>query len=168
LTALPEGQRELLELRTGFRAARPLSPRAAAARLHFAPARFARLEAQAVRELSYAGSTHSCRQTGAIVTSALSFIGAGLGGARHHGATGGVEAVRYSASPIKASTTKSSTLGRILGADIPPVASDLILVLLSLLAAGSVVAFVLADAAGQGPRHEQWRQRVINRFRSLR
>ena len=24
---------------------------------------------------------------------------------------------------------------------------------------------VLADAAGQGPRHEQWRQRVVNRIR---
>ena len=122
-----------------------------------------------MHELSDAGGTGSCGRTSAIVTSALSFVGAGLGGAAApHRATGGVEAVRYSARAVPPSTAKPSTLGRILGADIPPVASDLLLVLLALLVVGSVVALVIADAAGQGPRHELWRQRVVNRFRSLR
>jgi hypothetical protein len=44
----------------------------------------------------------------------------------------------------------------------------LILVLLLLTVAGLTIGLVLADAAGQGPRHEQWRQRVANRIRSLR
>jgi hypothetical protein len=64
--------------------------------------------------------------------------------------------------------SKASTLGRILGADTPPVASDVILVLLLSMALGLLVVLVIADAAGQGPRHELWRQRVINRLRSLR
>ena len=83
-------------------------------------------------------------------------------------ATGGVEAVSYSSPAPKPLGTRRSTIGAILGADIPAVASDLILVLLLLTVAGLTIGLVLADAAGQGPRHEQWRQRVANRIRSLR
>jgi hypothetical protein len=167
LSALPTIQRELLELRTGLGIPRALSPRAAAWRLHLGSKRFARLERQAVRELSDAASTHGCSQMSETVTSIAAFIGAGFGNGPG-GATGGVKAVSYSAPATKPAGSRSSTIGSILGADIPPVASDVIMLLLLLMAAGLAVSVVLADAAGQGPRHEQWRQRVVNRFRSLR
>jgi hypothetical protein len=37
-----------------------------------------------------------------------------------------------------------------------------------LMAGALAVAAVLADAAGQGPRHAQWRHRIADRIRSLR
>ena len=169
LSDLPGTQRELLELRTGLGTPRALSPRAVASRLHVGPARFARLERQAVRELSDAASTHACGRMSEVVARVASFIGAGFGGAQPT-ATGGVKAVSYSAAPpAKGVGTRSSTmLGRLLGADIPAVASDLILVLLLTMGAGAIVLAVMADAVGQGPRHEQWRQRVIGRVRWFR
>jgi hypothetical protein len=166
---LPATQRELLELRTGLGASRPLAARVVASRLHVAPKRFALLERRAVRELSDAASTHACSQTSELVARVASFLGAGFGGAQP-AATGGVEAVSYSlALPAKALGDRSSTMvGRILGADIPPVASDLILVLLLTMGTGVLVVAVLADGAGLGPRHQQWRRRVMNRNRWLR
>ena len=167
LSDLPATQRELLELRTGLGGSRALSPRTAASRLHLAPARFTRLERQAVRELSDAASLHACSRMSEGVARVASFIGAGFGNGQGS-ATGGVEAVSYSSPAPKPLGTRRSTIGAILGADIPAVASDLILVLLLLTVAGLTIGLVLADAAGQGPRHEQWRQRVANRIRSLR
>lgn len=169
LNDLPGTQRELLELRTGLGAPTALSPRAVASRLHLGRARFAHLERQAVRELSDAASTHACGQMSEVVARVASFIGAGFGGGQPT-ATGGVKAVSYSAAPpAKAVGTRSSTmLGRLLGADIPAVASDVILVLLLTIGTGALVLVVMADAAGLGPRHEQWRQRVINRVRWFR
>lgn len=166
LAALPAGNRELLELRTGYGAAHPLSPRATADFLHVDAARIARQERQAVRELTAAAGTHSCGRTSELVNAAMSYVGTGLGGG-HGTARGGIEAVRYESAPPKHRASSSSTLGRVLGADIPPVASDVILVLLLLMALGLVMVLLIADAAGQGPRHEQWRQRVINRVRAL-
>jgi hypothetical protein len=167
LDALPAGQRELLELRTGYGNSDRLGPRAAAARLHVGAARLARLEARAVRELRDAAGMHGCNQTSEAVNGAMALIGAKFGGEQAR-AAGGVEAVSYISSPVKPSRGSSSTLGRVLGADISPVASDVILILLLLSALGMAVLLVVADGAGQGPRHEQWRQRVVNRLRSLR
>jgi hypothetical protein len=167
LGTLPATQRELLELRTGLGASRPLGPRAAASRLHLGSARFARLEKQAVRELSDAASTHGCSQMSEVVARVAAFIGAGFGGGQI-GATGGVKAVSYSAPAPKPAGARSSTIGGLLGANISTVASDVILGLLLLMAGGLAVAVVAADAAGQGPRHEQWRQRVVNRIRWMR
>jgi hypothetical protein len=167
LSALPANQRELLELRTGYGAAAPLSPRAAAARLHVNAANMAARERRAVRELRAAAGTHGCGRTSEVVAGVVSFIAATFGDSQAR-RTGGVEAVRYESAPIKSGQTGTSTVGRILGANISPTASDVILVLALLMALGTIVALVLADAAGQGPQHEQWRQRVINRFRSLR
>lgn len=167
LAALPASNRELLELRTGYGASHPLSQRAAAALLHVDAAQIARRERQAVRELTDAAGTHTCGRTSELVNAAMSYIGTGFGG-RHGTAVGGVEGVRYESVPPRPKPPNSSTLGRILGADIPPVASDVILVLLLLGGLGMAVTLAIADAAGQGPRHELWRQRVINRLRSLR
>jgi hypothetical protein len=167
LNALPAGQRELLELRTGDGDGKRLDPSAAAARLHVATARIGRLEARAVRELREAAGAHGCNQAGEVVSGVMSLIGTKFGGEEAR-AAGGVEAVSYISQPVKPSPGSSSTLGRVLGADISPVASDLILILLMLAGLGMAVLLVVADAAGQGPRHEQWRQRVVNRLRSLR
>jgi hypothetical protein len=164
LVALPASNRELLELRTGYGARHPFSPRATAAVLHIDRAQIARRERQALRELKDAAGTHSCGRTSELVGAAAAYIGAGLGGSN---ARGGVEAVRYESTPSPRRQPSSSMLGRALGADIPPVASDIILVLL-LGGLALVVMLVMADAAGQGPRHELWRQRVVNRLRSLR
>ncbi len=167
LTALPAGQRELLELRTGYGNALPLSPRAAAHRLHVNAAHIAARERRAVRELLAAARTHSCGRTSEVVAGVVSFIAATFGDGQAR-ATGGVEAVRYESAPAKSGRTSPSTVGGIIGANISPTASDVILVLALLMGLGAIVAVVLADAAGLGPRHEQWRQRVRNRFRSLR
>jgi hypothetical protein len=167
LGVLPTPQRELLELRTGLRASRPLGPRAVATRLHLGQARFARLETQAVRELRAAASTHGCSRIGEFVAGVASFIGAGFGGGQL-GATGGVKAVSYSAPAPKPAGVRSSTIAGLLGAGISTVASDVLLGLLLLMAGGVAVTVILADAAGLGPRHEQWRRRVLNSIRWMR
>jgi hypothetical protein len=168
LAALPSSQRELLELRTGYGDKSPLSPRATAAYLHLDPAQVGALETQAVRELHQAATTHSCAQTGELVSGVLAYIAAGFGDGQAS-ATGAVKAVRYE-SPATSTPAPpaQSTVGKLLGTDISPTASDVLLVLLVLMGLGAIVAVVLADAAGQGPRHEVWRQRLINRIRSLR
>lgn len=166
LVALPAGNRQLLELRTGYGDARPLSPRATAARLHVSPAQLAQLEKQAVHELSSAAATHSCAKTGEVVAAAMSLIGAGLGGPA--GTSGRTEVASFSASKPLASTPGPTLVGRILGTDVPPVASDLIIVLLLGMLVGGSVTLLIADAAGRGPRHEQWRRKVINRLRAMR
>jgi hypothetical protein len=168
LAALASTQRELLELRTGYGDKSPLSPRATARRLHLDPAQIGGLEKQAVRELHAAAKTNSCARTGELVNGVFAFIGSTFGDGQAS-ATGGVKAVRYvSPAPTHPSSPAPSTLGRILGTNIGPTASDVLLVLLVLMGLGAIVAVVLADAAGQGPRHEAWRQRVINLMRSLR
>jgi hypothetical protein len=168
LSAIPATERAVLELRTGYGPARALSPRATAARLHVTSAQLAHLEGEAVRELGAAASTHSCGQTGQFVAGAMSFIAATFGGPASTGANGGVEAVRYSASPTGGGASTASGDKGILGAGISPLASDVLLALGTLFVLGLVVIAVIADAAGQGPRHAQWRQRVINRFNALR
>jgi hypothetical protein len=166
LVALPASNRRLLELRTGYGNARPLSPRATAARLHVGPAQLAQLEKQAVHELSSAAATHGCAKTGEVVEAAMSLIGAGLGGPA--GTSGRTEVASFRASKPLASTPGPTLVGRILGTDVPPVASDLIIVLLLGMLVGGSVTLLIADAAGHGPRHEQWRRKVINRLRAMR
>jgi hypothetical protein len=167
LVALPASNRRLLELRTGYGDARPLSPRATAARLHVGAAQLAHLEKQAVHELSDAAATHSCARTGEVVEAAMSLIGASFGGG-HAGTIGRTEVASFRASRPLASTPGPTLVGRVLGVDVPPVASDLIIVLLLGMLLGGTVVLLVADAAGQGPRHEQWRRRVVNRLRSMR
>lgn len=171
LVDLPNGQRELLELRTGAGGQSALSPRAAAAQLHVAPARFAALEKQAVEELGAAARTVGCARASEAIAAVAAYLGASFG--EPHGAapTGGVEAVRYEAHPGSASSHGPTLTPRghgFLGTDVSPVAGGLLLLLILLLVAGVTLSAVLADAAGQGPRHEVWRQRLINRFRALR
>jgi hypothetical protein len=169
LTALASTRREVLELRTGYGDESPLSPRATAARLHLDPASVVRLEKQAVRELRAAASTHSCARTAALVAGVMAYVAATIGaGPGGPGATGGVEAVRYESPAATASRPAQSTVGRILGTNISPTASDVLLVLFMLMALGTILSLVIADAAGQGPRHAEWRQRVANRLRALR
>jgi hypothetical protein len=167
LVALPASNRQLLELRTGYGDARPLSPRATAARLHVGAAQFAHLEEQAVDELSDAAATHACARTGEVVEAAMSLIAAGLGGG-HAGTIGRTEVASFRASRPLASPPRPTLVGRILGTDVPPVASDLIIVLLLGMLLGGAVVLLIADAAGHGPRHEQWRRRVVNRLRAMR
>ena len=83
-------------------------------------------------------------------------------------AAGRVETASHISSPIGRSAPSPSVIRALFGAGIPPVASGVTLMLLLLGAMGMAVALLLADAAGQGPRHELWRQRVVNRLRSLR
>jgi hypothetical protein len=167
LAALPASNRGLLELRTGYGDARPLSPRATAARLHVDAAELTSREKQAVHELGDAAATHSCARTGEDVEATMALIGAGLGGG-HAGRIGRTEVASFRASRPAASTPAPTLVGRILGADVPPVASDLIIVLLLGMLLGGTVVLLIADSAGHGPRHEQWRRRVINRVRAMR
>jgi hypothetical protein len=165
LVALAASNRRLLELRTGYGEAGPLSPRGAAARLHLGAAQLAHREKQAVHELSEAAATRGCARTGEVAEAAISLIGAGLGG--DHPGIARTELASFKASRPPASTPGSTLVGRVLGVDLPRVADDLILLLLLAMLGGTVVLLV-ADAAGIGPRHEQWRRRMVNRVRSMR
>jgi hypothetical protein len=166
LVALPASNRRLLELRTGYGKARPLSPRAAAARLHIGSARLARLEKQAVHELNDAAASNGCARTGEVIEAALSLIGAGFGGG--HAGIARTELASFRASRPLAPTSAPTLVGRVLGVDVPPVASDLVIVLLLGTLLGGTVVLLFADAAGKGPRHEEWRRRAIDRLRSMR
>lgn len=167
LAALPASSRELLELRTGYGDASPLSPRATAARLHVDAAELAGREKQAVHELGDAAATHTCARTGEVVEATMALVGARLGGG-HAGKIARIEVASFRASRPAASTHAPTLVGRILGADVPPVASDLIIVLLLGMLLGGTVVLLIADSAGHGPRHEQWRRRVVNRLRAMR
>jgi hypothetical protein len=164
LANLPAAQRELLELRTGLGVSQPLGPGAAAARLHLGLARFEARERQALRELSDAARSHKCSQGGGVLPAVAYSTRLGFGGGRRGGgATVDVAQARYVA-PTKAAG-HSSVLGSLLGTDIPPLASDVLLVLLLVLGMGAGVLIVMADAIGLGPRHEHWRQSVASRIR---
>jgi hypothetical protein len=101
-----------------------------------------------------------------LVARAASFVAAGFGG-QQGGAVAGVKPVSF-AAPARPAGTRPSTSDGLLGTGISDVASGLLIGLLLLGAGGVAVALILADAAGQGPRHEQWRLRVGNRIRRLR
>jgi hypothetical protein len=157
----------LLELRTGL-GAKPLAPRAAAARLHVGSHRFAELEKRAVRELRASASTHGCGESaGQVVGGVMSFIGAAFGagpGEMH----GGLEPVSYNLDPNSLRAFLSHPAGSddgSLGAAISPAATDALLALLLMLVAGVLVAIVVVGAAGRGPRDPEWRRRVATRFR---
>jgi hypothetical protein len=152
LVALPADNRQLLELRTGYGDATPLSPRAAAARLHIDAAQVMRSERQAVRELTDAAATHRCARTGEVVEAAMALIGAGFGagGQAQAGPAGEFKTVGFYTASTPSLTPAGPTLvGRVLGADVPPVASDLVVVLLLVMLTGALVVLVVADAAGQ-------------------
>jgi hypothetical protein len=153
LSALPDTQRRLLELRTGFGPAKALSPRAAAARLHIGNARFATLEKQALGELSSAASTHACGRTSQIVTGAMSFIAAGLGGGDGAAAAqGGVEGARYEKAPSAgAGGPKTDVSSKpLFGVGLPGV--DLFLLLLiPLFLIGLTIVELVLPGTRRGP-----------------
>src|ERR1700733_988325 len=153
LSALPDTQRRLLELRTGFGPAKALSPRAAAARLHVGGARFAALEKQAVRELSSAASSHDCGRTSQIVAGAISFIAAGLGGGDGAGAAhSGVEGVRYEKAPSSgAGGPKASVSSKpLFGVGLPGV-DLLLLLLIPLFLIGLTIMELVVSGTRRGP-----------------
>jgi hypothetical protein len=160
LTALPQRQRELLELRAGTGQARALTPVAAAARLHVPAARFARLEHRAIGELGHAASTGGCMRASGIAAQAMAFIGRDFG--RGVGGSGGVEGVRYEGpasstdGPAPAAKHPSSETGALLGIGLP--GRDLTLLLLVPLLA---IALTIAEmrASGRRGRPSAWRPR---------
>jgi hypothetical protein len=160
LGTLPEEQQRLLVLRSGLSGRAPLSPRATAARLHIGATRFARLEAQALRELGEA-STHGCRQASAAITEVVSFLGTSFGTPE---ARGGVEAVRYESGPGVALPTAGKGDASVLGVKISPVASAGFLA--ALVAALATIAIIVVDSTGNGPRHAKWRRRLRRRVRA--
>ncbi|MFI4990235.1 MAG: hypothetical protein ACHQHO_04900 [Solirubrobacterales bacterium] len=127
----------------------------------------ARLGTHAVHELHHEASMLCCNRAGDAVDGFMLPLDATFDGAGAH-AAGGVEAVSYVSLPIGRIPLSPSTLGVLFAAGAPPVASDVILVLALLGGLGMAVTLLIADAAGQGPRHELWRRRVVNRLRSLR
>jgi hypothetical protein len=165
LGALPDTQRELLQLRVGVGTIRPLSPRAAAARMHLGVARVTRLERQAVLELRDAASTHSCGRLSSFVAAVVSYFHAAFGG---HAGLGGVEAASYDLSPAAA-------LGKLpaaphdeglLGSAFSPIPGGAISLMLLVLFGVLALTAIVADATGRGPRHPAWRHRLRSRLSS--
>jgi hypothetical protein len=167
LAVLPDAQREVLELRVGVGTIRPLSPRAAAARMHVGVARVTRLEKQAVLELRNAASTHSCARLASFVAAVASYFDATFGG---HAGAGGVEAVNYDLSPA-AALGKLPAAPRdegLLGSNFSAIPGGMISLLLLLLTGVLALTAIVADATGRGPRHAQWRHRMRSRLSSWR
>jgi hypothetical protein len=165
LGALPDAQRELLELRVGVGTTRPLSPRAAAARMHLGVARVTRLERQAVIELRDAASTHSCGRLSSFVAAVVSYFRTAFGG---HVGAGGVDAASYDLSPAAA-------LGKLpaaphdeglLGSAFSPIPGGAISLMLLVLFGVLALTAIVADATGRGPRHPAWRHRLRSRLGS--
>jgi hypothetical protein len=167
LGVLPSAQREVLELRVGVGATRPLSPRAAAARMHLGVARVTRLERQAVRELTDAASTHGCGRLSSFAAAVVSYLHATFGG---HAGAGGVEAVSYDLSPAAApgSLPAAPHDDGLLGSASSPVPGGAISLLLLVLFGALALTAIVADATGRGPRHAEWRHRVRSRLSSWR
>jgi hypothetical protein len=165
LGVLPNAQREVLELRVGVGTTRPLSPRAAAARMHLGVDRLARLERQAVRELTNASSTHSCGRLASFAAAVVSYLRATFGG---RGGAGGVEAVSYDLSPsaalaeLPAAPHDEGLLGRAFS----PIPGGAISLLLLVLLGALALTVIIADATGRGPRHAEWRDRMRSRLSS--
>jgi hypothetical protein len=153
LSALPDTQRRVLELRTGFGPTKALSRRAAAARLHIAGARLVALEKQALGELSSAASSHDCGRTSQIVAGAMSLIAAGLGGGDGAGAArGGVEGVRYEKAPSSgAGAAKASVSSKpLFGVGLPGV-DLLLLLLIPLFLIGLTILELVVTGTRRGP-----------------
>jgi outer membrane biosynthesis protein TonB len=167
LGVLPNAQREVLELRVGVGTTRPLSPRAAAARMHLGVARVTRLERQAVLELRNAASTHSCGRLASFAAAVVSYFHAAFGG---HTGSGGVEAVSYDLSPAAALAKLPAAPHDkgLLGSALSPIPGGAISLLLLVLFGVLALTAIVADATGRGPRHAQWRHRVRSRLRSWR
>jgi hypothetical protein len=167
LGVLPNAQRELLELRVGVGATRPLSPRAAAARMHLGVARVTRLERQAVLELRDAASTHSCGRLSSIVAAVVSYFHMTFGGST---GAGGVEGVSYDLSPTGAAGKLPAAPHDegLLGSALSPVPGGAISLLLLVLFGALALTAIVADATGRGPRHAEWRHRVRSRLSSWR
>jgi hypothetical protein len=165
LSELPERPRQALMLRTGIGAPQPLGPRATAARLHLGMMRLARVERQALAELRDAARAHACGQMSEIVAAVVAFLGpsAGQGGL---GATGGVEAARYTLSPPSRHEVKPPkfSIKSLLGG-ISPMASDAIVVLLLLLGAAIAAGIVVTCGSGHSPPWRRWRRRVAHGLR---
>jgi hypothetical protein len=165
LSALPDTQRRLLELRTGFGPAKALSPRAAAARLHIAPSRVPHLERRALNELRSAGGTGGCSRMAQIVAGVGAFIARGTGGTGSGpGASSGVLGVRFEKKPpgAPAAATPRSN-GPLLGIGIPDVADVnllLLLLVIPLLLIGVTILGLVTRGSRRGPM-EKYINRVV-------
>jgi len=165
LGVLPDAQRQVLELRVGVGTIRPLSPRAAAARMHVGVARVTRLERQAVAELRSAAATHSCGRLASFVAAVASYFNATFGGPA---GTGGVEGVSYDLSPAGASDAlpASPREAGLLGGSFSAIPGGMISLLLLVLTGVLALTAIIADATGRGPRHAEWRHRMRSRLHS--
>jgi sigma-70-like protein len=168
LAALPDAQREVVELRTGMGASRPLSPRATAARMHLGVARVTQLERQALLELRSAAATHSCARVASFVAAVVSYFATTFGGGP--AGTGGVEAARYDLSPAAAlgELPDAPRDEGLLGKDFSPIPGGAVALLALVLIGVLALSAIVADATGRGPRHAQWRHRVRSRLSSWR
>jgi hypothetical protein len=167
LGVLPDAQRKVLELRVGVGTIRPLSPRAAAARMHLGVARVTRLERQAVAELRSAAATHSCGRLASFVAAVASYFNATFGGPA---GTGGVEGVSYDLSPAAASEElpASPRDEGLLGGSFSAIPGGMLSLLLLVLTGVLALTAIVADATGRGPRHAEWRHRMRSRLSSWR
>jgi Sigma-70, region 4 len=165
---LPDRLRLVLQLRAGVNVPSPRSPRAVAKYLHISVGEVTQLEKRALRQLRQTARTNICGRATQTASGPLAFSGFGSTLGEDGGATGGVKGARYtkllsrerSRPGVKHSSPSTAPL---LWINIPPVASDAMLVILIVLALVLLVSFVLADAAGLGPRHRQWRSRWMRR-----
>jgi hypothetical protein len=167
LSELPEPHRRALMLRSGVGSSQALSPSATAARLHLAAARLARVERQALGELRKAARTRSCGQVSEITTAVAAFVGSSARGGEP-GASGGVEAARYSFSPPARHAIKPAPSGESLLGDISPTASSAIVVLLLVVAAVIAAGIVVTRGSGNSPPWRRWRRRVASGLRRAR
>jgi hypothetical protein len=168
LSELPERSRRALVLRAGVGSPQALGPRATAARLHLGVERFARVERRALAELRNAARTGACGQRSEVAKAVVAFLraSAGQGG---FGASGGVEAARYTfSSPSRHEIKRAGSSGGSLLGDISPTASDAVVVLLLVLGAAIAAGFLVTHGSGHSPPWRRWRRRVTDSLRRPR
>jgi hypothetical protein len=165
LSELPRRSRRALMLRAGVGSPQALGRRATAARLHLGVERFARVERRALGELRDAARTGACGQMSEVAEAVVAFVGPSAS-QRGFGATGGVEAVRYTFSPPSRHDIKPAvpSSGSLLGA-ISPTASDAIVVLLLVVGAAIAAGILVTRGSGHSLPWRRWRRRVVDGLR---
>ena len=163
LSALPYEHRLALQLSSGVGVARQLTPAAVAAYLQISTSRLAAVERGALGELVQASRTGGCGTwaPGDVFTGLPSlqesFAAAPV-------AQSGVEAASLSAQPGREAQPDgaSASTDPLLGIDLPPEATVL---LIALLAAGSalLIGLLLSDRFELGTRFREWRFRRTHR-----
>jgi hypothetical protein len=168
LSDLPERPRRVLTLRTGIGSPQALDRRAAAARLHIAAGRFARVERQALGELRQVARTRACGQIDAITVAVAAFVRHGIHWESGAG-SGGVRAARYTFPlPSRHALGPVASSSRSLLGGISPTASKAILILLLFVGAAVAAGVVVVRGSGYLPRLRRWRRRVVTGIRRPR